>query len=124
MAAQKSVYVAGSRKFFDEITGLVATLKKSGIEASNAGKWDKARKDTPESEKTALLRAFREIGGKDVTYVYAPRGYVGKTVAMEIAYAYSRKKEIASSEKLEELSARALVSRVMGPGRLAEYCRR
>ncbi len=40
---------------------------------------------------------------------------------MEISYAYSRGKEIVSSERIEELSAQGLVSRILPPERLLAY---
>ncbi|MBI4163923.1 MAG: hypothetical protein HY512_03605 [Candidatus Aenigmarchaeota archaeon] len=60
----------------------------------------------------------------NIIYVYCEDGYIGKTVAMEIAYAYCKKKEIISSHKIEELSARALVSQVMKLADFIKYCKR
>lgn len=120
----KSVFVAGSRKFFDEIEILVGNMRKKHIPVSTAGTWDKAKPDTFASEKKALLLAFRQINKGDILYVYARKGYIGKTVAMEIGYAFSQKKEIISSEEIGDFSARALVSRVVRPERLIAYCLR
>ena len=78
----------------------------------------------PESESSALKRAFESIGKSDVVYVVAKGGYIGKTVAMEIAYAFAKGKEIISSEVIEEFSARALVSKVVPPEKLAIHLRR
>jgi hypothetical protein len=77
-----------------------------------------------ESEKTALLRAFQIIDGFDITYIYSREGYIGKTTAMEIAYAHARKKELISSHKIEDFSAQALVSKVMVPDELIKHCKR
>lgn len=82
-----------------------------------AEKLEAREKDTLESEKKALLEAFRMIDASDFVYVYAKGGYIGKTVAMEIAYAHARGKVVVSSEEIGELSARALVARVVGPGK-------
>jgi hypothetical protein len=119
----KSVYIAGSRKFYEEIEKLVQELKDNKIKAANAGKWDKSQEDTLESEKVALLRAFQIIDGFDITYIYSKEGYIGKTVAMEIAYAHARKKELISSHKIEDLSAQGLISKVMKPEELIRYCK-
>lgn len=118
----KYVFIAGSRKFSYDIEKLVRELEGSGIVVSTAGKSNVA--DTPESEKAALLMAFRRIDASDVCYVYSKEGYVGRTVAMEIAYAYARKKEILSSEEIGEFSARALVSGIIASENLAEYCKK
>ena len=117
----KSVFIAGSRKFFDEIENTVSFLKADGIDVKTAGKWDKTKEDTPESEKEALLRAFKEIDKSDVLFVFSEDGYIGKTVAMEIGYAYSKGKEIISSSKIDDFSAQGLVSKVMGTKKLLDF---
>ncbi len=113
----KSVFVAGSRKFFEEIERLVRTLKEKGIEVFTA---EKPKDIDTESEKAALLRAFQKIDKSDILYVFARDGYIGKTVAMEIAYAFSKGKKIISSEAIEEPSAKSLVSEIMNTKELAE----
>lgn len=118
----KTLFVAGSRKFHKEIKELVKRLEGRSIKISTAGKWNAAESDALESERAALLRAFKEIDKADMVYIYSAGGYVGKTVAMEIAYAYARAKVVVSSERIEELSARALVSRVVKPEQLPRFC--
>lgn len=120
----KSVYIAGSRKFYEEINGLVQILEQNNIKVATAGKWDKSQDDTLESEKSALLNAFQKIDEFDIIYIYSKGGYVGKSVSMEIAYAYARKKELISLHKIEEFSAQALISKIMKPKELVEYCKR
>ncbi|MFH1649867.1 MAG: hypothetical protein ABIA93_04925 [Candidatus Woesearchaeota archaeon] len=119
----KSIFIAGSRKFFDEMEHLLGKLRAAGINANTAGKWDRTKEDTFEGEQNALKTAFRHIDESDVCYVYAKEGYIGKTVAMEIAYAHARGKEIVSSETLQELPARSLVTKVLEPEQLIEYCK-
>lgn len=117
----KSVFIAGSRKFFEEIESLVKNLEGNCIKVSTAGKWNKDQKDTFESERNALLRAFREIDNSDVVYIFSKDGYIGKTVALEIAYSFANRKEIVSSCKIEDFSARSLISKVMKPEDFIEY---
>jgi hypothetical protein len=119
----KSIYIAGSRKFYDEIEQLVHQIRNVKIKVSTAGKWKNTQKDTLENQKAALLSAFSEIDFSDICYVYAKDGYIGKTVAMEIAYAYAHKKKIISSDVLIELSAQALVFDIVKPSELISYCR-
>jgi len=106
------IFIAGSRKFHNEIQKLQRVLKKKGIYASTAGECDSKVKDTSASEKKALLKAFKEINTSKIIYIYAKEGYIGKTVSMEIAYAYAKNKKIISSEKISELSAKALIKKV------------
>jgi len=120
----KSVFVAGSRKFYEEIERLIEKLKENKIRVEKAGKSENTEEDTLESEKIALLNAFKKIDDFDILYVYSDNGYIGKTVAMEIAYAYARNKEIISSQELEEFSAQALISKIMNSDELIKYCKK
>ena len=119
----KSVFIAASRKFYGDVEKLVCLLRDNGIRAETAGKVIPDQRDTPESEKGALLSAFEKIADSEVVYILTNDGYVGKTVAMEIAYAYAKKKEIISSDEIEELSARALIDKIMKPEELVEYAK-
>ncbi|MFH1064472.1 MAG: hypothetical protein V1729_05305 [Candidatus Woesearchaeota archaeon] len=119
----KSIFIAGSRKFYDEIEGLMDSLNAQDIKAQTSGKWSSDQEDTLENQKDALLTAFERIDQSDVTYVFCKDGYVGRTVAMEIAYAHSKGKEVISSNEIEELSAQALVSKVLSPEELEKYCK-
>ncbi|NOQ37427.1 hypothetical protein GQ472_00935 [archaeon] len=119
----KSVFLAGSRKFFDDIEKSVLVLKNNNINVATAGKWDNTQEDSLESEKSALLRAFKEIDRSDIVYIYAVEGHIGKTVAMEIAYAYARKKELIALHEIEDFSAQALISKVIDISELVEYCK-
>jgi len=116
----KSVFIAGSRKFSKDIERLVELCKENTIRGTTAGKILN-QEDTSESEKSALLRAFQRIDNSDILYITANAGYTGKTVTLEVAYAFARNKEIISSETIEDLSTRALVSKVMKPEELIEH---
>ena len=118
----KSVFIAGSRRFSTEIEKLDKLCKENGIKSFTAGKILN-KEDTFQSEKSALFRALHRIEISDIVYVMARKGYVGKTVALEIAYAFSKKREIISSEPIEDFSVRALVSKVMGHGELIKYAK-
>lgn len=120
----KSVFLAGSRRFHPEISALRQQLQRNRISAITAKKVLNFQKDTLRSEKAALLHAFREIDKRDVLYVHARDGYIGRTVAMEIAYAHARKKPVLASEEIAELSARGLVSRILSPAELVAYCKK
>ncbi len=114
------IFIAGSRKFHSEIQRLCKELNKKGVKASTAGEWNSKIKDTFKSEKKALLNAFKKINTSNLVYIYAKDGYVGKTVAMEIAYAYAKNKKIISSEKISELSAKALITKIENPVKFLE----
>jgi len=118
----KSVFIACSRKFNHDMLSFKEACRKEGIRAEDTGKVTDSE-DTLESERSALLQAFRGIDNTDILYVIANGGYIGKTVAMEIAYAYSKGKKIISSEEIDELSARGLVSKVMGTEEFIKYAK-
>lgn len=104
------LYIASSRKFYRQVEELVQELKKKNIVGLTPMKVENANDFA--SEKKALLTAFEMIENADAMYVVAPDGYVGKAVAMEMAFAYAKGKQIISSEEIVELSARALVSEI------------
>lgn len=96
----KSVFVAGSRKFFDEINTFIDQARSQDILIYTA---DKPNANlTPESEKKALLRAFQRINSCDIVFVFAEQGYVGETVKAEIAYALNLGKKVIVSTSLPE----------------------
>jgi hypothetical protein len=69
------------------------------------------------------MSAFGKMRKADIVYVYAKGGYAGKTVCMEIAFAYSLGKEIVSSDILDDFSARSLVSKVLDPEKIIKHLR-
>ncbi|MFP4523809.1 MAG: hypothetical protein ACLFO2_00640 [Candidatus Woesearchaeota archaeon] len=107
------IFIAGSRKFYHEIERLKDELDARGVTALTSGKWEQTQEDTLENQRDALLRAFRGIDDADTLYILAEDGYVGKTVAMEAAYAHARGVTIISSEPVGELSVRGLVDEVL-----------
>lgn len=118
----KSVFVAGSRKYYKKIEDLVHDLNEKGIKTTTTGKCADRDKDTKESEDTALLNAFRRIDEFDICYIVSTGGYVGKTVSIEMRYAKKRNKELIASEEIPKNSTRVPVSTVMTIEELVEYC--
>ena len=116
----KSVFIIGSRKFYTQIENLVQLFKGNKIDASTANKYHLID-DTPDSEKTAILGAFRKIDKSNVCYVYTKNGYVGETTMIEITYAYAKGIELISSCELEGFSIQALISKIMAPKELIGY---
>ena len=106
------VFVAGSRKFLEDIEKFVESCRSAGIETTTAEKTLSG--NLSEAEKEALSRAFDRIDSSDAVYVFAKGGYVGATVIAEMAYAFAKGKPIISSEEVTEPAARALVSSITG----------
>jgi len=77
----KRVYVCGSFRFLDKIEELETMLRKEDIE-SIVSKTRDAR---------GIVGCLEKIDDADVVYVVNPEGYVGKSVCLDIGYAYAKK---------------------------------
>jgi len=80
----RRVYACGSLRFVDKIEELETRLKKENIECI-ASKSKDAR---------GILGCLEKIDSADVVYVVNPEGYVGKSVCLDIGYAYAKNKLI------------------------------
>ena len=121
----KSVFVVGSRKFYQQIKDAVRKLKRNNIPAAAVvGKWNGEKGETLEGESAAIQSAFREIDECDVVYVFSKDGYIGNSVSVEIAYAYARRKELIAMHDIKDKCVQTLVPRVMGCLELIKYCKR
>jgi hypothetical protein len=122
----KTIFVASSRKYYDEIKKIKTKLDKLGVK----GFYPYFEFDDESVEKNEALKKkltlghFPEIDMIDVLYVFAKDGYVGYSVTIEMAYAYAKNKEIISSEPINEIAVKALVSKVMMPEEFIEYASR
>lgn len=119
----KKIFIAGSRKFYKEIDKLQDELLRIGIKVETADKSRDSEEDNLDNQTFVLLNAFKKIQEADVLYVYSKEGYIGKTVAMEIAYAHAMKKEIIAREEIKELSAQALITKNLNEEDLLNYCK-
>jgi hypothetical protein len=77
----KRVYVCGSFRFAGKIAELEVRLKKENIECMVSKNMD----------VRGILGCFDKIDRADVIYLVNPNGYVGKSVSVDIGYAYARK---------------------------------
>jgi nucleoside 2-deoxyribosyltransferase len=107
----KTLYVAGSRRFIKEITISINALQEAYVVTTTVL--------TPNlSEKEAIQDAYFKIQQADFIYIVAVDGYAGKTVALEIGYAYALGKPIISSEKITDESIQPSISKVLSPQEL------
>ena len=97
-----TVFLAGSRKFYEDINWLETELKKKGVNVLKG-------RDPTDSED-ANKKMFERIDASDIIYVVAKAGYIGLTVALEIGYAHAKKKEIIASEPFSEKGSDAIIS--------------
>lgn len=120
----KAVFVASSRKYYDTVYKIRGQLDKLGVKGFYPYKDEVDIEDDFAQKKRVTLQHLPEIDEVDVLYVVAKDGYVGFSVAIEIAYAYAKGKEIISSEPIKEFAVRALVSKVMTPEEFIFYVSR
>ena len=99
----KRVYVCGSFSFMDKIEELKAKLKKENIECIVSKSMD-AR---------GILGCLEKVDQADVVYVVNPEGYVGKSVSVDIGYAYARNKSVYVMHQIEDPPVMSLVSGVL-----------
>jgi len=119
----KKVFVASSRKFYDEVKILKSKLDGAGIEGFYPyfDYSDEEVEADQELKKQLTLKHFPEIDQADILYIFAKDGYAGVSVTIEAAYAYAKSKEIISSEPIKEFALAAIVSKIIGPKELISY---
>jgi len=80
----KRVYICGSFKFIRQMDELERLLAAENVEY-------KISKDV---DTRGILGCLEKIDQADIVYVVNPDGYVGKSVSVDIGYAYARNKFI------------------------------
>jgi nucleoside 2-deoxyribosyltransferase len=95
----KTVYVCGSFKFMGKMRELERELKKENIEFMMPKK----------KSRRGILGCLERIGETDLVYVVNPDGYVGKSVCIDIGYAYAKGKPIYVMYSIEDPQAMGMV---------------
>jgi len=78
------LYVCGSLRFIREIEELERKLKEEKM----------SYRISKEPDNRGILGCFEKIDEADVVYVVNPGGYIGRSVSVDIGYAYARNKPI------------------------------
>jgi hypothetical protein len=103
--AMKRLYVCGSFRFTREMEELERGLKEENIEYQISRKLD----------SRGILGCLKKIDDADVVYVVDPEGYVGKSVSVDIGYAYAKKKLIYVMHRGDDPPVMDLISGVLSP---------
>lgn len=126
----KSVCICSSLKFYERVLALKKRLTQEGIKCltplpnpkyrkqDNPGELIENFSQIPEKEilhdaRSAALDHFSRIDDADIVYIITEKGYVGKSVCMEVGYAHARQKPIYCSEKLDDHSVMSLVHGIL-----------
>jgi hypothetical protein len=99
----KRVYVCGSFKFLSQIEDLENMLRREGIEFVVSKSLD----------VHGILGCLEKIDQADVVYVVNPGGYLGKSVSIDIGYAYAKSKPIYVMHPIDDPSVMSLVKGVL-----------
>jgi hypothetical protein len=110
----KRVYVCGSFKFTDKIRELEELLIAAGVEFEMS--------KSPDPRGT--LGCLEKIDQADVVYVVNPDGYVGKSVSVDIGYAYARNKPIYLMHPTDDPPIVDLVNGVLTFERLVDFVKK
>jgi len=112
-----TVFVATSKRFYEEAQDLVNRLKNAGVKVYHPYfHLDPAEVDADAELKSKVTSEhFPEIDESDIFYALLPGGYIGCSVTIELTYAYAKGKKILVSEAPEEFAVRSMVSDICNP---------
>jgi len=97
------LYVCGSFRFIHEMNELGQKLREEKIEFQMPKKID----------NRGILRCLRKIDEADVVYVVNPGGYVGKSVSVDIGYAFARNKPTYVMHRIDDPPIMSLINGVL-----------
>jgi hypothetical protein len=107
----KKLYVCGSFKFMREMEGLGRKLKEEGIQFQMS----------KELGSCGILGCLKKVGDADIVYVVNPRGYIGKSVSVDIGYAYAKNKPIYVMHSVDDPPIMNLINAVLSPKALIGF---
>jgi len=99
----KILYVCGSFKFIREMTELEGKLEEKNIEFRMSKKMS----------NRGILGCLEKIDEADVVYVVNPGGYVGRSVCVDIGYAYAKSKTIYCMYPIDDPPIMSMVKEVL-----------
>lgn len=112
-----TVFVATSKRFYEEAMQIVKHLNDCGVIVHHPYfHLDSRAVDAdPEIKSKVTQQHFPEIDESEIVYALLPGGYIGCSVTIELAYAYAKGKRIVVSEPPSEFAVRPMVSEVCSP---------
>ena len=112
-----TVFVATSKRYYDEAKKLVDRLKEAGVKVHHPYfHLDPQKIDAdPGLKSEVTVRHFPEIEESEIFYALLPGGYIGCSVTIELTYAYAKKKKIVASEAPAEFAVRPMIAEICEP---------
>jgi len=107
----KRLYVCGSFRFIREMEKLERKLKEENIEYQMS----------KEMDHREILGCLKKIDDADVVYIVNPEGYIGKSVAVDIGYAYAKNKPMYVMHPVDDPPVMDLIDNVLSPEALIGF---
>jgi len=110
----KVLYVCGSFRFIRKMNELEEKLKEENIEFRMSKKMG----------SRGILGCLEKIDGADVVYVVNPNGYVGRSICVDIGYAYAKGKPVYVMYPIDDPPIMSMVKRVLSSDELINFLKR
>jgi nucleoside 2-deoxyribosyltransferase len=68
-----------------------------------------------------ILGCLKKIDDADIVYIVNPKGYVGKSVSVDIGYAYAKNKSIYAMHPVDDPPVMNLINGVLSPKALVDF---
>jgi hypothetical protein len=107
----KKLYVCGSFKFKHEMERLERKLKQENIQFQMS----------KEMDSDGILGCLKKVDDADIVYIIDPQGYVGKSVSVDIGYAYAKNKSIYVMHPIDDPPIMKLVNGILSPKDLIDF---
>jgi nucleoside 2-deoxyribosyltransferase len=91
--------------------GLDRRLKGKNIQFQTSKKMD----------SRGILGCLKKIDDADVVYIVNPGGYIGKSVSVDIGYAYAKNKSIYALHPVDDPPVMDLIDNILSPEALIDF---
>ena len=107
----KKLYVGGSFRFKREMEKLERKLKEENVQFQIS----------KEMNSRGFVGCLKKIDDADIVYVVDPHGYIGKSVSVDIGYAYAKNKSIYVMHAIGDPPIMNLIGEVLSPKALIDF---
>lgn len=112
-----SVCLCGSYRFLSEMNSVAAKLSASGVTCL----WPKddvlpdPKVMASDDARSALLDYLNDLDGADALYVFNKDGYLGRSMLVDIGYAYAKGKPVFAMEAIEDEFLSHMITATVSP---------
>ena len=75
-------------------------------------------------DSRGILGCLAKIDDADIVYVVNPEGYIGKSVSVDIGYAYAKNKSIYVMHPVDDSPVMGLIDDVLSPEALIDFLKK